>query len=358
MDIQKLDPNFAVKDAAADLLWYDARRLTIEGKGWNDTEVFYDRLPARAQGKVPDPVWQLSRHSAGICIRFASESPTIAARWKLRFEPLAMPHMPATGVSGVDLYVEHRGKWRWVAIGIPTAAMSSATLLSGLKRRTRQYMLYLPLYNGVESLEIGVASDASLAPLAPRSDRRPIIFYGTSVVQGGCASRSGMVHTAILGRWLDRPVINLGFSGNGKMELALADLLGEIDAAAYVLDCLPNMTGDLVRERAVDFVRRLRGVRPATPLVWVEHLTYQQAHLVKVNAAKTDTCNAAGREACAKLVAEGVQGLHLVQGRKLYGSDWEATVDGAHATDLGFLRIAKAEWPVLRQVLGPTSAGA
>src|SRR5205823_11246646 len=96
----------------------------------------------------------------------------------------------------------------------------------------------------------------------PASRRKPVVFYGTSITQGGCASRPGMVHTAILGRRLDRPVINLGFSGNGKMEPELAALLAELDPAVYVLDCLPNLNAQEIRERVGPFVRTLRQARP------------------------------------------------------------------------------------------------
>jgi hypothetical protein len=110
-------------------------------------------------------------------------------------------------------------------------------------------LLYLPLYNGVVDVAIGVPEAAVLAA-APVRRELPVVFYGTSITQGGCASRTGTCHVAFLGRWLDRPVINLGFSGNGRMEPEVAELLSEIEAAAYIIDCLPNMNGDLVSERA------------------------------------------------------------------------------------------------------------
>ena len=192
------------------------------------------------------PVWNLTRDSTGLCVRFVTDSPTIEARWTLNKALLAMPHMPATGVSGLDLYAKaDDGKWRWLAVGQPKVSpTNSVRLVTGLPKGPREYLLYLPLYNGVSSVEIGIPKDRQIAKAEPRPEalRKPIVFYGTSITQGGCASRPGMVHTAILGRQLNRPVINLGFSGNGKMEPELADLLAELDPAVYVLDCLPNMT--------------------------------------------------------------------------------------------------------------------
>ncbi len=351
--IEKLDPNFAAKDTSGEWLWYDAQKLTVEGKGWTDTDRFYDRLPARAKGTVPDPVWSLSRHSAGICVRFSTDAEKISARWKVLNDSLGMPHMPATGVSGLDLYVNDNGVWRWIGNGRPSGQSTQAVLAGGIPAGTHEYMVYLPLYNGTESLEIGVAPTATLskAPARSADKAKPIIFYGTSITQGGCASRPGMAHTAILGRRLDQPVINLGFSGNGKLDAELGKLIAEVDAAAYVLDCAPNMPPEMVTERTEPFVTALRAARPDTPIVLVENIAYQAGtFLPGPRAAYTDK-NKALRAAYERLTEKGVTGLSYVPGDTLLGSDGEATVDGTHPTDLGFQRMADAFEPVLRKAL-------
>ena len=139
----------------------------------------------------------------------------VCQRWTLRKANLAMSHMPATGVSGVDLYVHAAGAWRWLAVGQPTAQENEVRLCADLSlAEPHDFMLYLPLYNGVESLELGVPiGSGSITPAAPRpaAAAAPIVFYGTSITQGGCASRPGMSYPAIVGRRLDRAVINLGF---------------------------------------------------------------------------------------------------------------------------------------------------
>ena len=114
-------------------------------------------------------------------------------------------------------------------------------------------------------------------PPVPRRTAKPIVYYGTSIVQGVGVSRPGRALPAILGRQLERPVINLGFSGLGKMEVALANLLSEIDAAAYVVDCLPNLDAVLITSRAGPFVQALRAARPTTPIILVEDRTYANA---------------------------------------------------------------------------------
>jgi lysophospholipase L1-like esterase len=263
---------------------------------------------------------------------------------------LAMPHMPATGVSGVDLYVNTEGGWRWLATGRPTETTNTAELVANLPKGRREFALYLPLYNGVSSVEVGVANDSSVSPLPRPTDRaRPIVFWGTSITQGGCASRPGMVHTAILGRRLNLPVVNLGFSGNGKMEQEVAELVAEIDAAVYVIDCLPNCTAAEVTERTGPLVAALRKVRPTTPIVLVEDRTYSNAFLVAAQANRNRTSRAALKEQYEKLVAARDKNLHYLSGDSLLGADGEDTVDGSHPTDLGFLRQADA----MEKVLAP-----
>jgi len=332
------------------LTWHNVQDWGVEGKGWDETERYFDRLPAKAKSMVRGPVWGLSRHSSGMCVRFETDATSISAKWTLLSKGLAMNHMPATGVSGLDLYAQdEQGRWRWVAIGRPVRQEMKARLVAGLRPGRRAYMLYLPLYNGTNSLEIGVSPKAAFQGLPPRT--KPIVFYGTSIMQGGCASRPGMVHSAILGRRLDRATLNLGFSGNGRMDAELATLMAELDASAYVLDALPNMQATEVAQRADPFVHTLRNARPATPIVLVEDRTYQHAWLVPSARKRNDTSRAALRKAYDRLVAAGVKGLHYVEGEHLFGDDGEASVDGSHATDLGFMRQADALEPILRKLL-------
>jgi hypothetical protein len=354
-----IDPSRAKSREGDTTLWYDLRLLDVEGKGWQDTKEFYDRLPAKAEGKVRDAVWSLSRHAAGLCARFVTDAPTIQARWTVTSDRLAMPHMPATGVSGLDLYVKtDAGRWHWLAVGQPTAATTTARLVTGLPAGKREYLLYLPLYNGVSSVELGIPKGSTLAkgPPRPTEARQPLVFYGTSITQGGCASRPGMVHTAILGRRLGRPVINLGFSGNGKMEPELAGLLAELDAAVYVLDCLPNLNGKEVAERTEPFVRALRQPRPRTPIVLVEDRSYANAFLLSGPRQHNEENRAALHAAYDRLTKAGVEGLHYLPGVGLLGDDGEATVDSSHPTDLGFVRQADAFARVLEPVLRPAAA--
>jgi hypothetical protein len=344
-----------------DLVWRDARELTLEGQGWPGESGPYCRLPRRAEGRVSPDNWRLSFCSAGIVVRFTADSPVIAVRWKLRepwIEDVSQIQSPV-GYAGVDLYTRHDGRWRWLSAGWPGAKLDSEmTLVTEVPAGAREYALYLPLITGVERAEIGAVGSPVGSAMAQASSltravsqAKSLIFYGTSIVHGACASRAGMAYPAILGRRLERPTINLGFCGSAKMEPAIGKLLAELDPAVYVIDCLPNMVEPMITERCEPLVRTLRAARPGTPIVLVESIIYERAYLVAAHRNRCTNSNVALRAAYERLRDAGVTNLHLVPGANLLGGDGEATVDGTHPTDLGFTRIADALEPVLRSLV-------
>jgi lysophospholipase L1-like esterase len=334
--------------------WYDILTLGLDGKGWTSTKHPFDRLPSDAEGKVREPVWKLSQDSAGLSVRFVTNATKISARWTLRRANLALPHMPASGVSGVDLYVRIGGQWHWLGNGKPDKPTYSQILVANLPPGEREYLLYLPLYNGVDSVELGLPPEAVLRKAPATTPRqKPIVFYGTSIVQGAAASRPGMAYPAILGRRLNYPIVNLGFSGNGKMEPEVAKLLAELDPEIYVIDALPNLEPADVKERAELMVKTIRVAHPATPIVLVENIIYEDAILEQVKRKKVIEKNAALRVAYAELRKQGVKQLYYLKADGILGADGEATVDGTHPNDLGFVRMAEAFEPLLRQLLWP-----
>ncbi|HEY2572463.1 MAG TPA: SGNH/GDSL hydrolase family protein [Verrucomicrobiaceae bacterium] len=355
-DVTKLDPALAAqKGTVKNLAWHNVEDFGVEGRAWTDLprQRYYDRFPAEAEGKVPPNVWNLSRDCAGMMGRFKSNASAVHVRYTLLKSTTAMPHMPATGVSGIDLYArDEKGKWRWVNVTKPVDKQVNQTgaLSEGMTSEPREYAFYLPLYNGVDKVEFGVNEGATFGGLAPRP--KPIIFYGTSITHGACASRPGMCHPAILGRRFDRPTINLGFSGNGRMDASVGDLLCKVDAAVYVIDCLPNMDANLVTERCIPLVKQLRTARPDTPMVLVEDRRNTNSWLHADRAKHHDANHAALREAYAKLQEEGVKKLHYIEGDHLLGDDGDGATDGSHPSDLGFVRQADVMEPVIRAALG------
>ena len=325
--------------------WYSGEVLPIEGRGFNDTESFYNRLPARAKKSVPGAVWSLSHHSAGMALHFVSDGGSFKIRWELKSKNLAMPHMPATGVSGVDVYRRTPEGWRFVKNGKPTSITNEVAISISPKT---ECLVYLPLYNGTKKVEIGIPKEKSLSlpPARPNEITKSVLIYGTSITQGGCASRPGLAFTAIAGRLADVPVINLGFSGNGRMELALCDLIAEIDTSIYVLDCLWNMNDALVKERAEPFIRALRKKRPDTPILLAEDCNvFERAPTSKSKII---------RGIYDKLKAEDPtlwKNLHYLEAKEMLGHDSEGTVDGCHPNDLGMMRQGKVYGNAIKEIL-------
>ncbi len=228
--------------------------------------------------------------------------------------------------------------WAWLASGERAATATTAETID-------------PAQAEVEPDSTTLWYDIRLLNIEGRGWTDTKEFYGTSITQGGCASRPGMVHTAILGRRLNRPVINLGFSGNGKMEPEMAALFAQLDPAVYVLDCLPNMRASEVLERVEPFVATLRNAHPTTPILLVEDRDYSNAFLVPTRRERNTKNHRALRKVYESLQSAGVQHLHYLPGDRLLGDDGESTVDGSHPTDLGFMRQAEAFQKALTPML-------
>ena len=333
----------------------------IEGQAWSENlETPFDRLPIDAKEKVRNSVWSLSKNTAGLSIRFRSNASNIVVKYKLQ-GAISMPHMPATGVSGLDLYAKNSdGAWVWVK-GNYSIGKSAIYNFVNLKpndqyhNKGREYQLYLPLYNSIDSLEIGVSKEALFIPHKKRIEK-PIVVYGTSITQGACASRPGMAWTAILERKMDRPLINLGFSGNGRLEAELIHRMTSIDAKIYMLDCLPNLSViegrslENVKQLVLNAVRTLRTEKPAIPILLVEHIGYSDELIHKDRKRKVADLNKTMKEAFGMLLSEGVSNLHLLT-KEAINLNLDSTVDGIHPNDLGMQHYANAYEKALRSIL-------
>ena len=332
-----------------------------EGQFWpKETVSPFDRLPARAEALVREPVWNLSMHSAGLMIRFRSNASEIKVRYSVSGS-IQMNHMPATGVSGVDLYaIDSDGKWMWCrgnrkfedTIQYDFKALKPD---DGYHDKGREYRLYLPLYNNVEWLEIGVDEESYFAPLPVRKEK-PIVVYGTSIAHGACASRPGMAWTAILSRKMDRQLINLAFSGNGRLEEELISLITEVDAKIYILDCLPNLVNaktyddEELTRRITESVKTLRSKRPNIPILLVDHAGYTDGLIQTKRQDGFTRTNRIQRQVYEELIKQGTTDLHYLSHKEI-DLQLDDMVDGTHPNDLGMQHYADAYEKKLREVL-------
>lgn len=324
------------------ITYYNADQFPVIGKISNDTETRYERLPRELKNTCRPPVWHLGKHTSGLAVRFKTNSTTIAAKWET-LNDAYMNHMSPTGTKGLDLYTWDQGKWVFMKTGRPTAKVSTQVIIDHMKPIEREYMLYLPLYDGIVSLEIGIDSTKTITQPSlpfPRTEA-PIVVYGTSITQGGCAARPGMSFTNILERRLNTEVINLGFSGNGRLDMDVAEVIAKKkNAQMFILDFAPNNGPENVKNKTIPFVNIIRKENPNTPIVLIEnpifpHGTYDQ-EISKVVHDK----NIELKKCFQALKAKGDNNLYYISSDNLIGNDGEATVDGIHFTDLGFMRMA------------------
>jgi len=271
-----------------------------------------------------------------------------------------MPHMPATGVSGVDLYaIDSDGSWH-LASGKYSFKDTIQYNFTQLKpnddyhKLGREYRLYLPLYNNIRDLEIGVPT-GSIFTVQPQRPEKSIVVYGTSIAHGACASRPGMAWTNILARKLDRPLINLAFSGNGRLEKEVIGLINELNARVFVLDCLPNLISTVVdrkelQKRIIESVKSLRAKHPQTPILLTEHDGYTDGFTTPIRQTLFEEANQDLREALAQLKTEQIPQLYTLTIAEI-GMDLDCMVDGTHPNDLGMMRYAQAYEKKLREIL-------
>lgn len=337
-----------VSPIQAQTIWFnpqnDGHSHYIWNQAWNEDGGNYNRLPLRAKGKVREAVWNLSRESAGLSIRFRTDSERIQVRYQVTGE-YNMPHMPSTGVSGVDLYAKAGGE-SFICYGSYSFADTiryDYTVDKAISSNpNREYVLYLPLYNEVKWLEIGIDEGRKLT-FVPAAKDRCVVVYGTSIAQGACASRPGMVWSNIVSRELDLPVVNLGFSGNGKLEKEVLDFICEVNAGAYVIDCMANLqnrTAEDVKSLAIKAVKQIREKSDA-PILLVEHAGYSNArtNLKWDNAWQTP--NKGLRAAYKELKNARTENLYYLSNEEI-GFHPDSWVDYVHPSDYGMVQQAKA----------------
>ncbi|GAO30457.1 SGNH/GDSL hydrolase family protein [Geofilum rubicundum] len=242
-------------------LYINGQSLAVYGKYHNENNWY--RFPSSLKEKLRPEVWELSKNSSGIYIDFSTNSPYLKAKWQLK-KGLQPRNMTAIGASGLDLYVKENDQLKYVCSGIPDQLQNEQTLISGMDSSVKDFRIYLPLYNEVENFSIGIDPKAFHNTPKEHPSEQPIVFYGTSITQGGSASRPGMVYPSIISRILNKEVINFGFSGNGLFEKSVGDAIIEIDASIYVIDCTPNAHPITIQENALNLIKQLRATNKQT----------------------------------------------------------------------------------------------
>ena len=355
-DIKKIDRNMDFREESREGMdWHtvDDPGFVLEGLYWRKPGEAFRRLPFGSS--VSEGVDYLAGHTAGVMARFRTDAPEI--RLRAVFDDCCkMDHMPCTGVMGFDLYEgSHAAKFYRKTTRFDYKCGEYTVTMFGpeAERKMREFTLHFPLYAHPSEVRIGLSAGARVLPPSPWQDPRPVAVYGTSIQQGGCASRPGMCHTNIMSRMLDRPFINLAFSGSGRGEPAMAELMAQIaDPAMFVLDYDANAGVEGLRRTLSGFVDILRAKHPATPILLVSRLPLAGEFSGQEFPQVRYDLTAIHMEELRKRREAGDENIHFLDGTTLYGPDpSECTVDGCHATDLGFYNIARRMAPVIERIL-------
>lgn len=352
-DMSKVDGNFKVENVEGiGVLYYNALEtpFSVEGFAWRkDGEKLY-RIPKQtASNPNLKNIAGLANHTAGGAVRFQTDSRNIALRYKLK-DTTDMPHMTRSGACGFDVFISSPGNQDSYlkTVHPPRRAISEYSkeqvkIAQFQQRRMRQFTIWLPLYGGVESLEVGIEKGAKILAPMPHKIKKPVLFYGSSITQGGCASRPANAYTTMLCRELDAEQINLGFSGNAKGEIEIARDIASLNLAAFVFDYDYNApTPEHLEKTHEPFFLEIRKKHPNLPIIILSrcsNMTDRRRDIVK--------------QTYLNAVARGDKNVSFIDGAELFGTTDKKypTVDGCHPNDLGFYLMFQRILPTLKETL-------
>jgi lysophospholipase L1-like esterase len=338
------------------IIYHDASNFEILGT--LPGNMSFTRLPPEAEKEVRPAVWGLSGNTSGIAIRFRTNSSTIKVRWHLTNNRVKSNMTPIAS-KGLDLYAFTGNRWQFVGVALPGGdATNQATIIAAMEKQPREYLLNLPLYDGVKMLEIGTDHDAIITlPEVNIIDRKhPILFYGTSITQGASASRPGLTYPALLQRRLNKAVINLGFSGNGRFEKEVLQFATPARPAIIILDCTPNSAPDTILKNLPESLAYIKSINDSVPVVLVESIVRDYAYFRKDDSSKFGTLSYIQEQnnALRKVYMDHkdqYKNLYYIFSKELIGEDHEATVDGTHFNDLGNFRMYENLLPIIERIM-------
>lgn len=346
-----------ISNAQEKITWHEPK--FVEGVCITDSQNIFNRLPTDLKGKVRKPVWELSQNTAGEFIHFKTAATSIKVLYTLASNSFSMPHMPSTGESGLDLFaIDINGNWNWAPGSYHFGDTCSYTfrnlLLAKNSTSVADFYLYLPLYNSVTWLSIGVDEKDSFA-FASKRNEEPIVAYGTSILQGGVTSRPGLAWTNILQRNVDRTIINLGFSGNGRFEEPVFDLMSKVNAKLYILDCMPNLTRGFseeeIKNRVIYGVNKLREKNKEVPILFTEHAVgYSPFYMDTARLNEYHNSSLVIQNIFNDLKSSGVKNIYLLTDKEI-GFDINSTTEGVHPNDIGMMKYAIAYEKKIRKIL-------
>lgn len=336
-DIAKIDPNFSIKDSieGEEVVLYSSLSAPFSVYGVFHDGTQFRRMPREAAQKVSEGVMSLAENTAGGRIRFRTDSPFVAVRL-VSSSLRKMPHFAPTGSCGMDMYADGV----YVKTFVPPLDKNCYTGIAMLgQRKMRDIMIELPLYSPVNTLDIGLAPDALIEEAKPYRNSLPAVFYGSSITQGGCASRPGTCYQGHISRYFDLDYINLGFSGCAKGEQAMADYISSLKMSLFFYDYDHNApTAEHLRATHESFFMTVRRVHPDLPIIIMSR-PMPTAYLSISELENLEII----RRTYQNALSRGDRNVYFLDGDALTAlSGNEGTVDNCHPTDFGFFSMANA----------------
>ncbi len=351
MKIGDIDKNLAVESKLnlPDVVWFDAKEAPIQicglavcGKGDK-----FRRMPQDVADATNEGVKYLNTNTAGGRIRFRTDSPYVAIKAVMP-DNGTMAHITMTGQSGFDLYRSDAGEYHYAGSFIPGGRNHGYESQKPTDGKMHTYTINMPLYDPVEEVYIGLAADAELEAPEAYTYEKPVVYYGSSITQGGCASRPGNAYQAMISRKLDGDFINLGFSGSGRGEQVICDYMASLDALVFVSDYDHNAPSpEHLENTHYNLYETFRRAHPDTPYVMVSKPDFHPESADDVRRLNII------RESYEKALANGDRHVYFVDGSHLFDGEFadSCTVDGCHPNDLGFFRMAIAIGAAVEQAI-------
>ncbi|OGV47390.1 MAG: hypothetical protein A2017_05280 [Lentisphaerae bacterium GWF2_44_16] len=350
MKIEDIDSNFktaTISGRKLNFLNIEQKPFRLCGFAWYEKEHKFCRLPESIMDKVNDGVKILAWNTSGGMLRFRTNSKTIAIKAEL-LSISNVPTMANSGTSGFDIYIGNGEKKKYQRSAYPAgnAKNIESILIEDMDGEMREYTVNFPLYNGIKELSLGFEDGCKIEEPSHFKYQKPVLFYGSSITQGGCASRPGNTYTNILGRRLNAEIINLGFSGSCKGEPAIAEAISSLELSAFVMDYDHNAPSvEYLKNTHEDFFRIVRKHQPELPVIIISRPNTEHKDVDKRLAVIKKTFDNA--------VSNGDKRVYFINGKALFGKTHRdaCTVDSCHPNDLGFMRMAENIYPILKEAL-------
>lgn len=329
--------------------YVDASQLTIINKAQDDNLTF-SRLDGSKYEIADSTVLKYLTYSTGMAVLFRTDSHAIHARWSTLYRELKANMTPAFQ-SGLDLYIRSNGRWVFAGIARPNSLGTEHefTLVKGMGDGVKECMVYLPMFNALKSLEIGVDSGAMIEA-APSPFKHKILFVGSSLTHGASASRAGTSYVAHLGRIFDAHTPNIGLSGLCRLDDFLADIICDTQADAYVIDAFSNPTAQQIEQRLEGFVERIVAAHPDKPIIFLQTV-YRDADYFNLAMRKRNIAQRTAAEQGLAELCKRYKNIYFINPALYSGTDQEGTVDGIHLNDIGVQRTLKVIVPKMEKIL-------